>query len=277
VEADKPLPTIAVWATSAGRTYSEGTWATADVVVSFTCTGSGVDCPVPETVSVGTAGREIARTIADEYGRTASAGITVKLDKTEPALAPTVSPNRVAVGGTATATPRASDALSGVATESCDVPSTAVGGSRTVMCRATDVAGNTATATAAYTVIAPSPACRLGSRVVLQPVNPDGSSVFPKVSGVPVVFRLCDEFGRLVTAKGAVTGITRVSSSALPKKGPTVNELPYLIPAVKPVYVPLTGLWAGSIGAGTLTSGQKYTYRVDLADGSSFTFSFGAK
>lgn len=277
VAADKPLPTIAVWATSGGETYSEGTWATADVVVSFTCTGVGVDCPVPETVSSDTAATLIQRTVADEYGRTATAGITVTLDKTAPVLAPVVTPNPVAVGAAATATPGATDTGSGVAQQSCDVPSTASGGSKTVACRAADVAGNVGTATAAYTVIAPTPACQSGSRTVLPPVNADGSSVFPRVSGVPVVFRLCDGFGRLVTAKGSVIGVTQISAVPLPQKGPAVNELPSLIPTVKPVYVPLTGLWAGSIGAGTLQGGRQYTYRVNLADDTSFTFSFGVK
>ncbi|MHC2999870.1 hypothetical protein [Microbacterium sp. HJ5] len=274
---DKPLPTIAVWATSAGETYDEGTWATDDVVVSFTCTGAGVVCPVPETVSSDTAGIRVERSVTDALGRIATAGITVKLDETAPALAPTVSPNPVAVGGAAVAVPAATDLGSGVASQSCDTPSTGTAGSKTVACRATDVAGNSATATASYTVIAASAACRSGSRVVLQPVNPDGSSVFARISGVPVVFRLCDEFGRVVTARGAVTGVTQVSSTPLPKKGPAVNELPLLLPTVKPVYVPLTGLWAGSIGSATLKGGLQYTYRVNLADGTSFTFSFGVK
>jgi hypothetical protein len=277
VAAERPLPTIAVWATSAGDTYAEGTWATADVAVSFTCTGTGVDCPEPETVSSDTAGRLIERTVADEYGRTASASITVMLDKTAPALAPAVTPDPVAVGGAATATAGATDALSGLAGESCDAPATATAGAKTLICRATDVAGNTASATVAYTVLAPTTACQAGSRIVMQPLNADGSSVFPRVSGVPIAFRLCDEFGQPVTAEGSVTSVTPVSSAALPKKGPAVNELPYLIPAVKPVYVPLTGLWAGSLGSGTLKAGLKYTYRVNLADGSSFTFSFGVK
>ena len=126
-------------------------------------------------------------------------------------------------------------------------------------------------------MIAPSPACESGSRVVLQPVNPDGSSVFARISAVPVVFRLCDQYGRLVTAKGSVTGVTKVSATALPKKGVSINERPLLLPTVTPAYVPLTGLWAGSIGSRTLKAGQRYTYRVDLADGTSFTFAFGVK
>ncbi|MDY0908355.1 hypothetical protein, partial [Microbacterium sp. CFBP9034] len=61
------------------------------------------------------------------------------------------------------------------------------------------------------------------------------------------------------------------------KKGVAVNELPLLLPTVKPVYVPRTGLWAGAIGSLSLTAGQKHTYRVSLADGTSFTFTFGIK
>ncbi|WP_127473410.1 PD40 domain-containing protein [Microbacterium sulfonylureivorans] len=277
VGEDVPLPTIAVWATSDGVAYDEGTWATADVVVSFTCTGAGVTCPEPFTVTADTAGTLVERTITDELGREAKAGIVVTRDTTLPRLAPVVTPNPVAVGGAATAVAAATDTGSGIATQSCDAPNTATAGSKTLTCRATDVAGNSAAATASYTVIAPSPACRTGSRVALQPVNPDGSSVFPRISAIPVLFRLCDEFGRLVTAKGSVTGITQVSATALPTKGVNVNERPLLLPTVKPVYIPLVGLWAGSIGSATLKGGQQYTYRIDLADGTSFTFAFGIK
>ena len=34
---------------------------------------------------------------------------------------------------------------------------------------------------------------------------------------------------------------------------------------------------AGSIGSAKLASGKKYTYRVTLADGTSFTFTFGVR
>ena len=272
-----PAPTIAVWATSAGSTYDEGAWATAEVVVSFTCTGTGVECPVPVTVSSDTTGTLVERTVVDALGRQATAGILVKLDATGPALAPSVTPNPVAVGADATATPGATDTVSGIATQSCDTPATATPGSQTVTCRATDIAGNTTVATAAYTVVATSPACASGSRVVMQPVNPDGSSVFARISAVPVIFRLCDEFGRVVTAKGSVTSVTPVSTTALPKKGPAVNELPVLAPTVTPVYSPRTGLWEGSIGSATLKAGLKHTYRVNLSDGSWFDFSFGIK
>jgi hypothetical protein len=73
-------------------------------------------------------------------------------DNTAPTLNPTVTPNPVALNGTATATPNSSDNLSGIDTESCDTPDTSVPGQYTVDCTATDNAGNTGTGSASYTV-----------------------------------------------------------------------------------------------------------------------------
>ncbi|MBP1079257.1 fructose-specific component phosphotransferase system IIB-like protein [Microbacterium terrae] len=275
VGEDVALPTIALTAVSDGAPYAAGTWARADVAVSFLCTGVGVECPEPVTIATDTASTIVERTVTDDLGRTATASIEVKLDKTAPSLSPIVSPNPVVVGGTATAVAMASDTVSGIASQSCSAPATATAGTRSVTCEATDAAGNTATATAGYQVVAPSPACRLGSNQVLQPVNADGSSVFARISAVPVIFRLCDDLGRLVTTRGAVTSVTLESQTALAKAA--VNELPLLLPTIKPVYVSNTGLWAGAIGSATLKSGVKYTYRVNLADGDSFTFTFGIK
>ena len=53
-----------------------------------------------------------------------------------------------------TATPNASDALSGVAAQSCGVPDTSTAGPHSVTCTASDAAGNGATQTLAYTVAA---------------------------------------------------------------------------------------------------------------------------
>jgi hypothetical protein len=55
-------------------------------------------------------------------------------------------------GGSATANPNASDALSGVASSSCDPIDTSAPGPQSVACAATDKAGNTANASASYVV-----------------------------------------------------------------------------------------------------------------------------
>ena len=55
-----------------------------------------------------------------------------------------------------TATPNATDALSGVAAQSCGVPDTSTAGPHSVACTASDAAGNAATQTLNYTVAARS-------------------------------------------------------------------------------------------------------------------------
>ena len=79
---------------------------------------------------------------------------TTTVDTVAPTLSPTVSPSVVLRGTTPTVSPGASDALSGVASSSCDVAVTSVIGPATVNCRATDLAGNTTTASASYRVYA---------------------------------------------------------------------------------------------------------------------------
>jgi hypothetical protein len=42
-------------------------------------------------------------------------------------------------------------------------------------------------------------------------------------------------------------------------------------------YTKSSGQWQGSIPTNRLTSGKEYTYRIDLADGTSFTVTFGVR
>ena len=74
------------------------------------------------------------------------------LDTDGPSLAPTLSPATILLNGAATASPNATDAASGVASESCDVPDTSTAGAHTVSCTATDLAGNTTTVDVPYVV-----------------------------------------------------------------------------------------------------------------------------
>ena len=79
--------------------------------------------------------------------------VTVKIDRTAPTLAPTVSPASIPVGGSAVVSPNAADALSGLASASCGTPDTSTVGTRSVTCTATDKAGNTRSVSVPYTVV----------------------------------------------------------------------------------------------------------------------------
>jgi hypothetical protein len=78
--------------------------------------------------------------------------LVLDVDQTVPSLSPTVTPNPVLLGASATAAPNATDATSGVASSSCEALDTQSPGVKSVNCQATDVAGNGASATADYTV-----------------------------------------------------------------------------------------------------------------------------
>lgn len=281
VEPAPAAPSITLTArVDGGGDYTEGTWSRTAVSVTFMC-DSGVSvtsCSPSEVVSDTAAdGYTVVGHVLDELGRSASVSILVKVDGRAPTLAPTVTPATVAVGGSAVAAPHATDAGSGVASASCAAPNTATAGAKTVTCTATDVAGNTATATAAYTVTAPAPRQCLGvaDRTPLLALNPDGSSVFLRTSAVPIVFRACDASGRSIGTKGFVKSVTLVSTTSLPASA-KINEAWYL-PLGGFTYLSASKTWIGHIPTAKLARGKKYTYRVSLADGTSFTVTFGVR
>ncbi|MET0734987.1 MAG: hypothetical protein ABWY55_04995 [Microbacterium sp.] len=282
VQAPPPAPpTIAVTATAGGIPYVPGTWSRVPVALAYTCT-SGVavtSCQAPRTITAdtGPAGQTVTGTVTDALGRTAQTSILVKVDRTAPRIAPTATPSSVTVGATVVLSPNATDAGSGVASQSCDGPNTMTVGTKTATCRATDVAGNAATGTATYVVTAPvPPRCQgVADRTPLVALNPDGSSVFLRTSGVPIVFRACDASGTSIGTKGFVTGTTLLSTENL-ASGAKVNEIWYP-PIGGFTYVKAAKTWIGHIPTAQLVSGKKYTYRVALADGTSFTVTFGVR
>jgi hypothetical protein len=149
--------TVTVRASAGKSTYAEETWSRHAVKVTFTCTSDVkvTSCPKPVTVSkdTGPQGVLVAGTARDKHGRTATATIVIRVDRTPPRLSPTVVPEKVPVGGEAAVVANAGDKASGVVSWSCGVVSTAKKGKHTVVCQATDAAGNTAKAKATYTVV----------------------------------------------------------------------------------------------------------------------------
>jgi hypothetical protein len=125
-------------------------------------------------------------------------------------LSPMVSPNPVFLNGTATASPRASDATSGLASASCGTVITSNVGSFTVACTATDNAGNVANASVNYVVIYQF----LG---FFQPV--DNLPTFNSVKagqGIPVRFSLGGNYGLNILAAGSPTSQPIACSSGEP-------------------------------------------------------------
>jgi hypothetical protein len=155
-------------------------WNNSDVTVdwNWSDTGSGVDagnCTTSSTSS-GEGSITLNATCKDLAGNEGSADYTVKVDKTNPTVAPTASPNPVMLNGIVTVLPNASDTGSGVASASCDpVPSTATPGVKTVNCTATDNAGNVGTGSVSFTVLGGQSA-KQALIVTLQGLLPTGDS-----------------------------------------------------------------------------------------------------
>jgi hypothetical protein len=68
-------------------------------------------------------------------------------------LNPAVGPNPVLLNGAASITSSATDALSGLASQSCGTLTTNSVGSKSMTCSASDVAGNTSSASVTYQVV----------------------------------------------------------------------------------------------------------------------------
>lgn len=115
----------------------------------------------------------------------------------------------------------------------------------------------------------------LPDRQALGPVAADGSSVYSRGSAVPVIFRALDDDGDPIGTMDYVTGVVLVSSQDLTAAAAAsgANEAYFL--SFPFVYADAADVWLGTIPTSELEAGKKYTYRVDLADATSFTLTFG--
>jgi hypothetical protein len=133
-------------------------WNNFDATVTFNCSddASGIDvCPAPVVVGAETDGQVVSGTAFNKAGASATASVTVKLDKTPPALSVTSPADGANLFSTpANVSGTASDALSGLAGVTCNGASATLNanafncgvqlspGSNPVITSAIDVAGN---------------------------------------------------------------------------------------------------------------------------------------
>jgi Ca2+-binding RTX toxin-like protein len=179
---DRTAPSISAAATTAPNAAG---WYNAPVTVQFTCADalSGVaSCPPDQTLSgEGSAVSSTAQTASDVADNTSAPSnlVTVQIDRTVPTLAPTISPSPVRLGSVAMASANASDALSGIASQSCGALDTSSLGVKSVSCSATDRAGNSASISIGYQVLPPG--CEGQSATIY--VTPQGRIVGGKDNG----------------------------------------------------------------------------------------------
>jgi hypothetical protein len=132
---------------SASPTANANGWNNSNVTITFTCTAGSYpikSCSSPVVVSKEGASQVIAGTVTDTSGQSASASVTVSLDKTLPTITAAVTP--APVGGinygSATVTFTCSDALSGIAICPSPITVKTIGANQKISGTATDKAGN---------------------------------------------------------------------------------------------------------------------------------------
>jgi hypothetical protein len=171
-------------------------WNHSNVTVTFTCAGgtAPLTCPTPVVVSTETASQVLSGTVTDSAAKTATASVTVRLDKTPPF----VSVSSPANGTIVTATPQTisgtvTETLSGVASLTCNGAAATVvatafncsaslsSGSNSIAISAADVASNTSTSTLTLTY-APVPTVTLTAPANLSYLNITPTTVNGTVS-----------------------------------------------------------------------------------------------
>jgi hypothetical protein len=176
-------------------------WNNTDVTVVWDCSDelSGPkQASVSDTKSAEGADQTASATCFDKAGNSKGASLEgISIDKTKPTLNPSVSPNPVLLNGSATASPNASDDLSGVASASCDPVDTSSVGPKSVACTATDKAGNEKTASANYSVV-------YSTTGFLQPVDNKILNGMKAGSTAPMKWQLKDANGNYVSSLSAV-------------------------------------------------------------------------
>ncbi|MBI3662842.1 MAG: Ig-like domain-containing protein [Acidobacteria bacterium] len=165
VGVDNDLPTIVA---SVNPPANQNGWHSTNVTVSFICDDatSGVAfCPSPTTLTTEGASQTITGTATDNAGNSATAGVSINLDKTPPAVTvDSPASGQVFTAPDITVTGAVNDLLSGVTSVTCNglpasvsgpsftCPITLVAESNVIFVLARDLAGNAGSALVTVTL-----------------------------------------------------------------------------------------------------------------------------
>jgi RHS repeat-associated protein len=267
-------------------------WNNTPVTVTFTChAGSAAitQCPSPAIVSTEGANQQISGTVTDQAGLNATATANVSIDLTAPSLSVTSPPNGAHLSSPAlTVTGNVSDALSGLATATCNSAAASVQsgaftcsltltvGANAIAVQATDRAGNATTQTVNVTY-APPPTIQSfspgsgsdGTLVTVTGTNFTVNSATPQVTlsaqgggtiAAPISIASNTSLS-FVIPTGAATGVIAVSAN-----GQSATSATSLTIVASSSFT-----LSASPGSATLLPGQTTTYQVSLASGNGFT------
>jgi len=173
--ADTTKPTITATATPAANANG---WNNTNVLVHFACADNvGIaSCTADTTLTAEGAAQTVTGTATDLAGNTATATVTINIDKTAPTFTWTGNAGTYSIDETVVIGCAINETLSGVDTtkvqvcDSVNATATALGvGTHTLNATATDRAGNTGSASTSYTIVVDDDGlCALVKRLVTQ-------------------------------------------------------------------------------------------------------------
>lgn len=267
VEVRPPTTPPLTISASASPAANAAHWNNSNVTVSYTCSGgvAPVSCPSSQTVTTEGANQVITATATDAAGHSASASVTLNIDKTAPSLSITSPANgTVVTTASAPVAGTVSDSLSGVAAVTCDGAAATVQsgafscsvtltpGSNSINVQASDVAGNATPQSVSETFSVPSitsftPASAPTGTVV----TISGSNFAP--NGLTPLVTLSQQGGGTIA-----TPLTSASASSIS----------FIIPAgaaTGPLTVTTGGSSASSSSSLTVVAHTSYTLAVGPA------------
>jgi hypothetical protein len=281
INIDEHAPTVAYTsATPAPNGYG---WNNTDVIATFTATDTLSGFAGPSTTQTGTsttsgegsAVRVGSPPFTDQAGNTAAAGAATSdafmIDKTKPTVAVTGFNNgdvfTKGVDTLPTVGCSRSDDRSGLDPSGSTGPTVTAGGldangvgSVTYMCGAKDYAGNNKTASATYSVIYG------GLSGILQPINPNNTSVFSRGKAIPVKFQLAgDQPTGFITTSWTIQQQS-VACNAFDTTDETLEETTSNTPSTLFRYDASADQYIYNADMHTLTVGTCWKFKVTLVD-----------
>jgi RHS repeat-associated protein len=238
IGVDNAPPTITATVSPLPNTAG---WNNTNVTVTFTCwdATSGVAvCLSPVSVTTEGAGQIISGTATDRAGNSATATVTLNIDKTVPIVSSTIVPPPNSAGwnnSNPVVSFTATDPLSGIASISSPVTVTTEGQNQIITGTATDQAGNSATATLSVSLDKTAPTLNITSPL-------DGAQV--TTSPVTVTATVADLLSGIASVTCNNTPATLSSLSAV------CNQA--LTPGTNPIVVQVTDI-AGNTTSSTIT------------------------
>ncbi len=289
VKLDKTGPSAALAVTAA--TLGNNGWYVSNVTISTSGTDSisnPTTCTADQFQTTDTTGTAFNGSCTNDAGlSTNAAPLTVKRDATAPTISIVAPANlgSYVLNAAVASDYSCSDATSLVAPGSCNGPvangvnfSTNPIGGHSFTVTVMDNAGNSNSATNNYSILFSTGPC-LGApgHQILQPINPDGSSVFKQKSTVPAKFRVCDANGVSIGAPGTAANFRLIQIVS----GTIIDTVDEAVDSTTPDqyfrWSSTDQQWIFNINTKGQQANKTYYYDITLADGSHILFNFGLK